>query len=484
MDILTLNAVQASAKGGDHFNAWFPKRPVWCYHATSPGAYNGVTDYFGVEQIVPMRSFYLGGSSYSGHPTGHAVYGTSEAVNASYHFAGHSSNQPGSSSLDPASGRNGLCTHTNTVCFANIDFTDENGVVERYHSNYSDYARHHGIVLGEPGYKKGDVQNYVQGLEIGLYGNNLWVDWAGNAANSIVTSKTTNRFTWTSLTGLRRMPNATTTNFGMVCYNRVNNTLVICESTGSSSYYTYRLHIFKNLPEKIRPNDIAHLQAMLQGAINGQNGSSYEIFNFNWSGGDLAEWHYRLRIIYCDDHTVWLIGKTQSNFSLGRVYFAGNGARTFESVRNVSLSNSYGADQGGYYATAHMMSDDNSVVAIYTHYYYYLSGFVGFFVGRNTAQNATNYCYYQNNDTTYGFSIAPYGGKSFVLDNNSNADGNVNKIYGCFINNASMNGGSLSVISGITSVHGYSTSTSYGGTMVVKVKPALFRTTEYKEVFG
>ncbi|MBB4266299.1 hypothetical protein [Roseospira visakhapatnamensis] len=480
MDILALNALQTALGQHTPYNALFPARPVFAYHQAAAGGYSGMTSVYAAQALTPMRSFYLSGSNYPGHPTGHAVWGQSEVNGTNRNFSGHASEQPKNNNLNPNNGLNGLCTHTNTVCFANLDIDEEHGAVPRYYSQYQDYARYHGVVLGEPGGGRGGVPLYRQGLELGVRNAEIWLSWAGNVASPLIPSGVP-WFSWTDLAGLQRHPGGQTTNQGMICYNRVNDTVALMENAGTNAW---RLHVFRDLPAKIRPDDAAHLKALLEGAIAGSGGSSYETVDITWQSHGTNEWRYRPRVIYCDDHTVWLVAKEiNSSLRLGRIVFDGDGARVFEAVDNRGLTTSYGSDQNGYAATRHMMSDDQTVVAVFTNYYYYLSGFVGYFLKRESAAQGA-YCYYSQNDSAYGWSIAPFGGPHFVLDQNANADGSTQRLYGAFLPDTAFTGGGLSVSGNITTVFGYSTGTNYGGSMVVKVKPALFRTTEYKEIHG
>lgn len=464
MDLITFNALQRMQRKAG-YNEYFPEKPVFAYHGGSTGV-TAMCAFYGSRQVHPMRVWQLGNASQNDAPSVIRLF-TNAEQSGSYYWAGNSGTTPSTNSLGSTSGYVGCITHSNTWCANGIDYHEELGVTPNNSGQMQQLMAGAGIVVNtDPAYR--------QGIDIAVYQERLWIDWIGSMGNGY--NDAARYVNWTTLAGLN-FANMGTNNRGMVGYNRKTNTLALMENTVAGS--AFRIHEFTGLP-KLHPH--LNLKAVLEAAIaNGR----YTSFDISWSGTNNVEWNYACRVVPCDDGTYWLAKKYASNsLQLGRVTGSGS-ARTFQTVNVQNLTTSYGQEQGSYYGIRHMFSEDNSVLALYTNYYYYVCGIVAFFVNPKSAL-ANDYQTMSNTDSSYGISIAPYGKSEFIVARNTNADG---KMRDGEIVRPKVVGAAGSALPSPTTfaelpIYGYSTSTSYGSTGVCKVQPALRNTTEYREVFS
>ncbi|KQT54632.1 hypothetical protein ASG43_03330 [Aureimonas sp. Leaf454] len=472
MDILTLNQLQRLNKGA-MFNEYFARKPIFAYYSGMASANNSL-NFFADREKRSMKTFLRTGALLPGQPPSYSTYTNTEA--AINYWGGAASALAGTSGYSIAGGGTGLSGHSHTMLLNNMDVTAEDyvsfngaeGVISNTHSGM-------GVVLGEEGYS--------QGIDLLKMGTNILVGGVGDVYLSGRTADTNYAFNWTALTGLQRLAGAAAVGHGDIAYNRVTNTLIFLETTNNAAY-TYRAHVFKNLPAKIKANAL-HLKALLEGAIAGQNGSSYEVFDFVWSGMNGPEWHSGTRIIPCDDGTFWMTRMwPSSKIELARITGAA-GSRTFAVVASLTLTTSYGRDGGSLYGIRHMVSDDGKFVATYCPYYYYFCGGQFFFTPRDTAATSTRYLTASYTDSSYGMSIAPMGGSNFVLGWANNADSKLRDGAVIDLDSIVLAGQNLTSSNNLLfnhfAVNGYTTSTMYGGNGFIKVQDPVWNTTEWKE---
>jgi hypothetical protein len=130
----------------------------------------------------------------------------------------------------------------------------------------------------------------------------------------------------------------------------------------------------------------------------------------NWDVNN-NESQYGLHPIVANNGNVYIsVMFSCSNHRLYSVTRNGSTAITATLLQSLSLTTSYGREQGIHYGRRQITSQDNSAVFSFCPYYYYGSGCVGFMISRNK--------YYQSvsiTDSTYGYSIMPYKKNGFVI---------------------------------------------------------------------
>lgn len=237
--------------------------------------------------------------------------------------------------------------------------------------------------------------------------------------------------TLTSLSGFNSTGHNKTNN-GMGCYNARTGYFVAMYRIGTSGA-NYRLHYFpvgKYIRATTTPSQLRDMFA--------QSMSGYFSRDVTFEGvtntGNLQDNTGHI-VVGCDDGTLWVcVTDTASNKS------GGQGLRIYKVPVLHSLPNStssiamfvqsatnaahYGLNAGAQYKTRFMSSDDNDVMAVYTHHYYYLCGAQGRFLSTRSTEDTEIGCRgFSHTDTTgYGYSIAPAGGKKFVMGNADNKD--------------------------------------------------------------
>lgn len=475
MDIVNFNALQRASRQG--FNQYLPERPVFAYYgASTTQAY---IDMFAANQRRPMRSWYKGSYQHPEQPLSVTMTGNSEIATNNY-WGSTASSWSATSSFGPTGGYTGLGAHGNTMLLNGFELSPEGYYPVPWETSVYETHSSMGAILGE----NADYQQGINLLKLAQY---IFVGYTDDVRLSMRVNEPRNCLNWTTLAGLTRLAGTANTSFGDICYNRKTNTLAFIETNSTSS--VSRLHIFKALPEKIKANAV-RLKAMLEDAIAGRNGSSYEVFDFTWVGSTTNEWYYSTRLIACDDGTFWLARQNVSNngqgygLCLARIYFLSGTTRAFATVdRQVCNSTIYDRNNGMMYGSRHMLSDDNKFVAVYANYYYYWNGGNFFFLPRDSAATATRYKKATLQDTSYGMSIAPAGGSDFIIGWANDANSKYSD--GAFVSLANDNLNATAVLlSGFfnyCTINGFNTSTNLGGNGFVKVQNELRQTTEWNE---
>lgn len=92
------------------------------------------------------------------------------------------------------------------------------------------------------------------------------------------------------------------------------------------------------------------------------------------------------------------------------------------SFNTISLTTSYGYEQGERYGMRHMITWDNNWVAAYNSYYYYGSGMNVYFID---TRDPRNYFIGQAASSEQGCQLVPYQEDKFLFNNsNHNVDNN------------------------------------------------------------
>jgi hypothetical protein len=273
-----------------------------------------------------------------------------------------------------------------------------------------------GVIIGPEGYRQ-NFSLYSMGRSIGTYNRGTAIPL------ETLTLTATTHVTFSSA--------AIVAGRGLIAYNRNTSTLVWMEpvdNTGGS----YRIHQWMNPNRKIT-GKTAELLNFITEAKAKTNGASYSYFEFTWSpnAAGNAEAYYRARIFPCNNGKIAISRMLPSN----RIEFcvltpatttpAADGAitATFQYKTSLTLTTSYGTEQGNDYGIKHNISWDNRWVMTYCPYYYYHCGMLAFVIN---IDDPNTYYTYSNPGSADGIQCLPLGRSGFILGLSSgNSDGNV-----------------------------------------------------------
>jgi len=260
---------------------------------------------------------------------------------------------------------------------------------------------------------------------VGVYP--LGVTWGAHINNNMLP-----RVNLAELSGFQAASGQVATNFGMASYNARIGVYVILLRTGTSGG-SYRLHVFP-IGKHVRGHTT--FGELRQAFIDAMSG--YRFIDLTLNGlthTDNANDRYAHKLCLCDDGSLWVVVTDTSNatsnaqglrvFRITDSVLSVDGPVTLSQyVQSGTSGAHYGLGASVHYGTRHMMSDDNSVMAVYTHYYYYLSGAVGRFLPTDSVNNSAIGCRgFSYADTGRPHSIAPTGGSSFAICRGENKDG-------------------------------------------------------------
>lgn len=279
------------------------------------------------------------------------------------------------------------------------------------------YAPYWGVVIGKKGVRQNislfhqnrTLRIMERGILEGYYDT---VD-LGNAAYS----------TWSGDTA-----------YGSACYNDRTRTLVCVQAKDGNN--NYRMHIWKNegIDRSLNTDNYtagtlpAFLREAKLGLLDAGQGSgvaTYSFYDFQWqanSSQNYNESRYRMRVVAGDNGIIGMARMVPSNASNYATFNPTNSQLT-TSYNTISLTTSYGIEQGERYGMRHQISWDNNWVAAYNVYYYYGCGMNVYFID---ARDPRNYFIGQNGNTSTGCQLVPYKEDKFIFNaSTSNSDGNV-----------------------------------------------------------
>ena len=391
----------------------YSARPLWEYvtqnsSATSPWrAVYGPTDTVNYLEYTPLGSQNNSRSRSWGR--------NNDEATSHYPLVGNTTSGSTSSSWSPSSGYWGITGFTNTgTCnnwyssvteFGYIDGTDAANVL-RYSTP---------VIL--PAIELQNFELITLNTTVGVYP--IGATWAAHVNNTAFP-----RVDVTQLTGFQAATGQVATNFGMACYNARIGVYALLLRTGTSGA-NYRLHLFPIGPGIRAHTTYAELLAAFQASMSGYRFVDITLNGLSHTGTENDRYAHRLCL--CDDGTLWIVVTDTSNTTSGaqglRVFrvtdsvMSATGTLTLsQHVQSATSGAHYGLNAGTQYATRFMLSDDQSVMAVYTHHHYYLSGAVGRFLPTDSVNNTALGCRgFLYNDSSYGFSIAPVGGSAFAI---------------------------------------------------------------------
>lgn len=405
----------------------FTKRPVWEYNTMNAVAANMFRAVYSADDSINVLELSQLGSQSSSRNRGW-LRGADEAAQTHPIVGVTTANPINSSTWAPNLARWGIggwgntasCNnwYTSTLEYGYIDGTDSALVM-----------RHSGIVLLP--------ENENQNFELTLAGYTVKNLPIGATAAAHLNSPAFPGIELDTLTGFNA-EGLNPKNNGMMCYNARSGSFVAVYRIGTTGS-DYRIHVIpigKGLRFDTSFNDMKKL------FIEGMDNYFYRDVTLaeHTNTGDTED-NAGLQVIACDDGSAWLVLTDTNNNTTG-----GQGLRVFkieslsdlpsqstlnQAVQSATHGGHYGLHTGNYYKTRHMVSDDNSVVAVYTHYYYYLPGAVGRLLSSASVNDPrvkmNGFSYALPNG--YGFSIAPAGGSKFVMCYADNKDAAIARLW-------------------------------------------------------
>lgn len=280
------------------------------------------------------------------------------------------------------------------------------------------YMPYWGVVIGKRGirqnfslwYQNSTIRIMERGIAQGYYEN--------------INLNSTTYSTWAGGTG-----------YGSACYNdRTRTLVVICAKDGSNNY---RMHIWKNTgtdrslnSDNYYPGTLAaFLREAKTGILDAGQGAgtaSYAFYDFQWqanSSQNYQESQYRMRVVAGDNGIIGMARMVPSNVSHYATYNPST-SQLVTSFNTISLTTSYGYEQGERYGMRHNITWDNNWVAAYNCYYYYGSGMNVYFID---TRDPRNYFIGQHGTTNQGCQLVPYQQDKFLFNDSTH---NVDNAYG------------------------------------------------------
>jgi hypothetical protein len=465
------------------FNDIYPVRPVWALASNGLTANNSpvYATYGAANPYVPLNVEFPGNSKTKARAFEDAM------AAASYLFMGNAT-APTTNLWTPSEGYYGITVNTQTGCLNNFDAADNGnyGYYQSVNSASDQLAAVSGIVVGEA--------NWRQCYELILTnGGLIYKEPIGGGLNTAISG---NR-PFINMNNITGFTSAGTANwgYGQISHNRNTGHLLIAQPNGGvlGSYITFRLHIL-NLQNKISANTtIAQLNSWITAACAAGSGL-YAYHDVEFAS---ARCYYSATVtdsfdqldsefVLCNDDSVWMFksadtattGAAYSNQLFAAYFTSGTFITgTYTSTAPVGFTNNtqYGHATAPMYGARHMNSDDNTVIALYQHSYYYIGGYNIAMVSTASAYGGSGFNYATASAPT-GYTIAPTGLANFVLCvsgvTNVGAGGTL-----AFLDNQVLSETAITPTASTCLWPTYmSASTCYGGNMVLKVQP----TTEWQ----
>lgn len=454
----------ANADSGHWFNGVnVPEEPLWYVSSRDQSSGASYTiGVFGASNYTDPMAYLTNGS-----------YGAVGSSGADNHIgASENPSRPigysttlNTQTINPSAGYMGISCDGEGFNYRN-EMVDSQGVIHAPSYNASPYNYVRGTIIGEPGYKSGLVLMRGSGNILNVVPKMSMPQPTSASKFSLNTA----HFMTVGTTGGQST--------GGVSYNRRANCFMLVEYR--TAYNGFRLHVWSDLPGKIG-SDTRALSDML---VACKAGGNYHYVDYvtdvagGYAGLNDSGWYGDVVVVACDDGTAWLAHRYQSAMHL--YAYDGEGVAH---KRALTCNKSYTKAQGAYYSTKHQMSHDQSRVAIYAPYYYYLSG-AALFICETVS--ATNYGYYRDTGTSnVSRSICPIGGPLFGMTCYSNLDGQTHGIqlrvmgqeHGGLIDT----GLSLASNHKWINFHHKATSTNYSGVWINRIHHHASESTEYKE---
>jgi hypothetical protein len=480
-----MTTLSLSTAVSQRFNDLYQVRPVWAL------ASNG----FSTTNLDPVVALYGASNPYvplnvefAGSPKSRTRAFTDANLSSGFYFTGAATQQT-TAAWTPTTGCYGITVNSQTDCLNNFRVPDNGnyGFYGATQSGADTAAEMCGIVVGETNWRQ--CYNLLLSSSGSIYKEAITGGW--------VTTAIGNR----PSINLNTIPGFTTAGagnwgFGQIAHNRLTGRLLVVQPNGgvNGTSLTFRLH-FIDLQNKIGiATTIAQLSSWITAACASPQHYRYQDVTFTstscYWGGNTAYDSAGTRFVLCANDEVWAF-KSSDSVSVGAAYvnalfsvnltggtwLTGTYAATLRGTfTNTSVS---GRQTGPIYGARHTNSDDNTVVALYQHNYYYTGGYNLMMVSAANAA-ATSWNYSLSASNAIGYTIAPAGGPNFVLCQSSASNTTIGPTLG-FLDNQVLTGASTTPSWSGYLWPGLSTLTTtnantYGANMVLKVQP----TTEWQ----
>jgi hypothetical protein len=462
------------------FNDLYIVRPVWALASNGVSTTNfepAYATYGASNPYVPLNVEFNGNAKTKGRTF------QDENLYSGFYFTG-STTQQTTGAFSPTVGNYGITVNTQTGCLNNFDAADNGsfGFYGATQSGADTLAAISGIVVGEPNWRQCyelclTQTGYIYkeaiggGLATTINGNRPSINL--NTVTGFVSAGSTN---W---------------GYGQISHNRITGRLLVAQPNGgvNGTSLTFRLH-FIDLQNKIsQSTTIAQLAAWITAACASAQHYRYQDVTFTntrcYFAANTTYDSADSEFVLCNNDEVWMFksadtastAATYSNalFSVnltGGTWLTGTYAATMQT--GFASTTQYGHQTAAMYGVRHTNSDDNSVIALYQHNYYYLGGYNLAMVSTANAA-ATSFNYSNGPMGAIGWTIAPTGLAGFVLCQSSANNNGAAATLG-FVDNQVLAGTAVTPSTAWALWPTYNSSTAYGSNMVLKVQP----TTEWQ----
>ena len=196
---------------------------------------------------------------------------------------------------------------------------------------------------------------------------------------------------------------------GSASYNHARRELTILSYVTSGG--SFNVITFQNVDFNLYPSPAV---ALTQPGVVRVN--STVSMASNW-GVNNSESYYNLKPIVTANGDVYVtVMFTSSSYALYRFTRSGTSAITATYLTAISLTTSYGLDQGFQYGNRQITSRDGSTVATFCPYYYYGAGVSCFMIDKTN----NNYATYSNTSSSAGYAVVPFGNNGWAIGFNGN----------------------------------------------------------------
>lgn len=222
----------------------------------------------------------------------------------------------------------------------------------------------------------------------------------------------TGTMTGGTTTGVANGYNTTQTQ-GLVGYNETTQMWVVGQRVSSASMQVF---VYKNIPA---PSMTTNLDDTYWANFNH---STKITVNFNIQSPsdafDFSSW----KIIPLDNGNIVIISKSAGSFLNYTLLTGNNGVNstswTPSSIQNLSMTTSYNNSPWQDNLPA-FVTYDGKYVVIYTQYYYYFSGYIGYVIRVSDGKRLT----ISHSDTTYSYNTVMIGDNKMMISYGTNSDG-------------------------------------------------------------
>ena len=505
---ISLDTVTTNTTGG--YLGHYPARPVWGYLATTNGSQPSSSNMFYLtfsakNPTVPMTCDY-GHAGSQGNVGAPRAFTADEPSSSQYYAA--STSQTTSESWSPTSSYVGSPYLHQTGSYVAFDAFDNGHYYFGQRAGSTNTNKQFsGIVIGEARWNQtydllafnGKItKRPIKSLISSTNWQTASVDqdfffvsqqmWSGSSYGSPSGQSLGLGYATPGVTTSTETSNDTSyafRNYGMICHNRNTGRVAYLENRNNTtaSYRLHRLDLQLKISKKTTTKEIFDAWDAAVDAGSSRY-TSHDFTLPSWSNSYTTDFcSQQIKVILCDDNSMWLIGWDHSNGSSGTLRLYRNttaGVYTsWTQVSTISTTTTYNGAQGQQYGISHFNSDDNSRVAVFVPYYYYHGGICSFVVSTQTSTPSgtgnedVHWMQITNQDSNGGYFIVPAGGANFVYHRTyQNSDGGTGAQFR-IVNTRILRGQTVSWNSDLNYYPTINQSTSYHSWVPIKIQPTL-----------